>query len=206
MKCIYIDPPYNTGNESWAYNDNLRAPFVKEWLGKTVGADDLERHDKWLCMMMPRLILLRELLSEDGAIFVSSDNNEITHLRALMNEVFGERNFVGTLIWRKKEGGGQTDDYFVTEHEYITVYRRSEAFIWNDEEIPQDGSSFSKVDKDGKYKLVKLAKWGAASRREDRPSMYFAVEAPNGKNVYPIAPDGNDGRWASWLNTFKVFN
>jgi adenine-specific DNA-methyltransferase len=195
IKCIYIDPPYNTGNEGWVYNDNVNSPLIKDWLGKVVGKDDLTRHDKWLCMMTPRLKLLRDLLSDDGAIFISIDNNEINHLIDLLNEIFGESNFVGTFVWRKKEGGGQTDDYFVTEHEYVVVYRKTDAFKWLDEEIPQGDSAFNKQDKNGKYKAVKLAKWGTAAKRTDRPSMYFALEAPNGKKVYPIAPDGSEGRW-----------
>lgn len=195
IKCIYIDPPYNTGNEGWAYNDNVNSPIIKDWIGKAVGKDDLTKHDKWLCMMTPRLKLLRELLSDDGVIFVSIDNNELHNLTSLLNETFGPENFVGTFIWRKKEGGGQTDQYFVTEHEYVLVYKKTDAFKWFDEQIPQDDSSFTKSDKQGKYKAVKLAKWGNASRREDRPSMYFPLEAPDGKKVYPIAPDGSDGRW-----------
>jgi len=195
VRCIYIDPPYNTGNEGWVYNDSVNSPLIKDWLGKAVGKDDLTRHDKWLCMMTPRLKLLRDLLSDDGAIFISIDNNEISHLTDLMNEIFSESNYVGTLVWRKKEGGGQTDDYFVTEHEYIIVYRKTETFKWLDEEIPQGDSAFNKEDKDGKYKAVKLAKWGTAAKRTDRPSMYFSLEAPNGKKVYPIAPDGSEGRW-----------
>jgi adenine-specific DNA-methyltransferase len=195
VKCIYIDPPYNTGNEGWVYSDSVNSPMIKDWLGKTVGKDDLTRHDKWLCMMTPRLKLLRELLTVDGCIFVSVDNNEVHRLRDLLDEVFGEENFVGTFVWRKKEGGGQTDDYFVTEHEYVIVYRKTDTFRWLDEEIPQDGSSFGKEDEHGKYKAVKLAKWGTAAKREDRPSMYFPLQAPNGKKVYPIAPDGSEGRW-----------
>jgi len=195
IKCIYIDPPYNTGNEGWAYNDNVNSPTIREWIGKVVGKDDLTRHDKWLSMMTPRLKLLRELLTDDGAIFVSIDNNEIHNLINLLNEVFGSDKFVGVFVWRKKEGGGQTDQYFVTEHEYIVVYKKTDSFKWLDEQIPQDGSAFSKSDKDGKYKAVKLAKWGSASRREDRPSMYFPLQAPNGKKVYPVAPDGSEGRW-----------
>ncbi len=195
IKCIYIDPPYNTGNENWVYNDNVNSPTIQEWIGATVGKDDLTRHDKWLCMMTPRLKILRELLADEGAIFVSIDNNEVHHLRDLLDEIFNEENFVGTLIWRKKEGGGQTDDYFVTEHESILVYRKTEKFIWKDEEIPESDASFTKSDDDGKYKLVKLAKWGTAARREDRPSMYFPLVAPDGKKVYPVAPDGSEGRW-----------
>jgi site-specific DNA-methyltransferase (adenine-specific)/adenine-specific DNA-methyltransferase len=100
VKCIYIDPPYNTGNEGWVYNDNVNSPEIREWLGQVVGreAEDLSRHDKWLCMMYPRLALLKEFLAEDGAIFVSIDDNEVHTLRALLDELFGNKNFVATII------------------------------------------------------------------------------------------------------------
>ena len=90
------EPSYNTGNEGWAYNDNINSPMMQDWLGKTVDRDDLTRHDKWCCMMLPRLKLLRELLRQDGAIFISIDDNEVHNLRCLMDEVFGEENFVAT--------------------------------------------------------------------------------------------------------------
>ena len=194
VKCIYIDPPYNTGNERWVYNDNVNSPMMQEWLGKVVDREDLTRHDKWLCMMMPRLKLLRELLSEDGVIFVSIENNEVHRLMMLLDEVF-QGNFVGTLIWRKKEGGGQTDQYFVTEHEYILVYAKSSTFQWIDETIPINEAKFNKNDENGKFCAVKLAKWGSGARKEDRPSMYFPITSPDGEKVYPKAPDGNEGRW-----------
>jgi adenine-specific DNA-methyltransferase len=194
VKCIYIDPPYNIGNEKWAYNDNVNSPMMKEWLGKVVDKDDLTRHDKWLCMMMPRLKLLRELLRDDGVIFVSIDDNEEQHLRMLMDEVF-QGNFVGQLIWRKKEGGGQTDQYFVTEHEYILIYAKSQDFKWLDETIPESESKYNKEDENGKFSAVKLAKWGTGAHKEDRPKMYFPIKDPDGKNIYPVAPDGRDGRW-----------
>ncbi len=98
VKCIYIDPPYNTGNEKWVYNDNVNSPMMQEWLGKVVDKEDLTRHDKWLCMMMPRLKLLRELLREDGAIFISIDDNEVHCLRMIMNEIFGAENFVAQIV------------------------------------------------------------------------------------------------------------
>ena len=105
IKCIYIDPPYNTGNESWVYNDNVNSPMLQEWLKETlkghkVDKEDLTRHDKWLCMMMPRLKLLRELLSEDGVIFISIDDNELAQLKLLCDEIFGEDNFVQSLVWQ----------------------------------------------------------------------------------------------------------
>ena len=105
VKCIYIDPPYNTGNEGWVYNDNVNSPLMREWLkgANPVDGEDLERHDKWLCMMWPRLHLLKELLTDDGVIFVSIDDNEQHHLRMLMDEVFGVSNFISTVIWRKMD-------------------------------------------------------------------------------------------------------
>ena len=101
VKCVYIDPPYNTGNEGWKYNDNVNSPYFKHWLKKTVDIEDLARHDKWCCMMWPRLNLLKELLSEDGSIFVSIDDNELHHLRAMMDEIFGEENFRNIISVRR---------------------------------------------------------------------------------------------------------
>src|SRR5712692_6608212 len=102
VKCIFIDPPYNTGNEGWVYNDNVSSPMMQEWLGKVVDREDLTRHDKWLCMMWPRLKILRELLVQDGVIFVSIDDNEIHRLREAMDEIFREDNFVGTFVWKRR--------------------------------------------------------------------------------------------------------
>ncbi len=200
IKSIYIDPPYNTGDDSsegkgWIYNDNVNSPLIREWLGKEVGRDDLTKHDKWLCMMTPRLKILRELLSEDGAIFISIHNIELSNLKSILDEIFGENNFVGILIWRKKEGGGQTDEFFVTEHEYIITYRKTEKFEWYDELIENGDSGYKLEDENGKYKLVKLAKWGNAARKIDRPKMHFPIIAPDGSKVHPIAPDGSEGRW-----------
>ena len=124
VKCIYIDPPYNTGNEGWVYNDNVNSPLMRDWLGRVVDRDDLTRHDKWCCMMMPRLKLLRELLREDGVIFVSIDDNEVHHLRFLMDEVFGEDNFVASVIWQKVFSPKNTAKYFSVDHDYVLAYAR----------------------------------------------------------------------------------
>jgi adenine-specific DNA-methyltransferase len=104
IKCIYIDPPYNTGNEHWCYNDNVNSPLMKEWIKKNAPVDkeDLERHDKWLCMMYPRLKLLRELLADNGVIFVSIDDNEDCYLKTILDEIFGEPNFAGRISWRRR--------------------------------------------------------------------------------------------------------
>ncbi len=126
VKCIYIDPPYNTGNEGWVYNDRVNSPLMKAWLKENgpVDGEDLERHDKWLCMTWPRLHLLRELLADDGAIFVSVDDNEQHHLRMLMDEIFGDRNFVTTVIWEKVYSPKSSAKYFSENHDFIFVYAK----------------------------------------------------------------------------------
>ena len=125
VKCIYIDPPYNTGNEGWIYNDKVNSPILREWF-KTqspVDGEDLERHDKWLCMLWPRLQLLKELLADDGVIFVSIDDNEQHHLRMLMDDIFGETNFIGSFVW---EGTVKNDAKFISVgHDYILAYASS---------------------------------------------------------------------------------
>ena len=132
VKCVYIDPPYNTGNEGWAYNDAVNSPLMRDWLGRVVDRDDLTRHDKWCCMMMPRLKLLRELLREDGAIFVSIDDNEVHHLRNLMDEVFGEENFVATVVWEKVYAPKSSAKYFSENHDFVVAYaKRKESFKRN---------------------------------------------------------------------------
>ncbi len=124
VKCICIDPPYNTGKEGWAYNDNVNSPLMKSWLGRVVDRDDLTRHDKWCCMMLPRLKLLRELLRDDGVIFVSIDDNEVHHLRCLMDEVFGEENFVSTIVWEKVYSPKSSAKYFSDNHDFVVAYAR----------------------------------------------------------------------------------
>lgn len=127
IKCVYIDPPYNTGHEDWKYNDNVNSKRIKKWLGKTVGAqaEDLCRHDKWLCMMYPRLKLLRNLLSDDGSIFVSIDDNELMNLLYIMNEIFGEENFIATIIWQKKYAASNDNKYISNVHEYLIVFAKN---------------------------------------------------------------------------------
>jgi adenine-specific DNA-methyltransferase len=129
VKCIYIDPPYNTGNEGWVYNDAVNSPEMRDWLGKVVGgeAEDLSRHDKWLCMMYPRLQLLKQFLQQDGVILVSIDDFEAYHLRSMMDEIFGRQNFIAQLVWEK----GRKNDakFFSTGHEYMLVYAYSVDFL-----------------------------------------------------------------------------
>ncbi len=127
VKCIYIDPPYNTGNEGWAYNDNVNSPLIKDWLGKTVGkeGETLDRHDRWQCMMYPRLALLREFLREDGSIWVSMDDSEISLLRVLMDEIFGASNFIAHVVWQKRYVSNVTAKYLSDMHDHLLVYARN---------------------------------------------------------------------------------
>lgn len=127
VDCVYIDPPYNTGNEGWIYNDRVNSPQIKSWLNKTVGAEgeDLCRHDKWLCMMYPRLKLLKDLLGEDGFIFASIDDNEQHNLRLVLNEIFGEQNFIANIIWQKKYTQSNDAKYLSDTHDFIVCYAKN---------------------------------------------------------------------------------
>ena len=125
IKCIYVDPPYNTGNEGWVYNDNVNDPRIKKWLGDVVGkeGEDLSRHDKWLCMMYPRLKLLQRLLSDDGVIFISIDDIEVTYLRLIINEIFGKTRFFAQLIWKSRQNKDNRNITNVSiDHEYVLCY------------------------------------------------------------------------------------
>ncbi len=123
VKCIYIDPPYNTGNEGWIYNDNVNSPEIKRWLGEVVGkeGETLDRHDRWLCMMYPRLLLLKQFLNDEGVIFISIDDAASSLLKLLCDEIFGAKNFITKLIWNTE---GNTDNQFEIKinHEYILMY------------------------------------------------------------------------------------
>ena len=168
IKCIYIDPPYNTGNREWAYNDDVNSPLMKQWLAEhsPVDGEDLERHDKWLCMMWPRLHLLRDLLTEDGVIFVSIDENEHHHLRMLMDEIFGERNFVGTIVWKNVTDNNPTR--ISAQHEYIVCFAASKTNldrVWKSSELPikqqllDVGNDFIKTLSDPSKRQAAYTKW-----------------------------------------------
>jgi len=134
VKCIYIDPPYNTGNEGWVYNDAVNSPEMRDWLGRVVGgeAEDLSRHDKWLCMMYPRLVLLREFLSDEGVLFVSIDDMEVHLLRALLDEIFGLSNWIGTLIWKRRQTPDSRNlNGISADHEYLLCYGRGKQIRFN---------------------------------------------------------------------------
>ena len=177
IKCIYIDPPYNTGKEEWGYNDNVNSPMMRAWLKKVspVDVEDLERHDKWLCMMWPRLHLLRELLTDDGVIFVSIDDNEQHHLRMLMNEIFGEENFIGSITWQKR-GGPPNDKIIGSVHEWIVVYG-SESNL-NLRPRNDNDKSFSNPDDDpnGPWRLQQIHGNTRGGRWVD--SLYYPIVNP----------------------------
>ena len=138
VKCVCIDPPYNTGNEGWAYNDNVNSPEIREWIGKVVGkeGETLDRHDRWLCMMYPRLAILREFLARDGSIFVCIDDNEVQSLRFIMDEIFGPQNFVATILWQKVFAPKNSAKHFSEDHDYVVVYARN-AEVWRPNLIPR---------------------------------------------------------------------
>jgi adenine-specific DNA-methyltransferase len=215
VKCIYIDPPYNTGNEGWVYNDNVSSPMIQEWLGKVVDREDLTRHDKWLCMMMPRLKILRELLEERGLIGISIDENEFSNLITLCNEVFGESNLFGVTVVRNNPRGRRMGTEFAVEHEYLLLYARNRDLFsagrlpLTDEQL----SEYSEVDFSGRRcRLLGLRKRGALSGRKDRPNLYYSLfaDSKSGKvhldnakgrtEIVPKLSDGSDGVWR-WSKT-----
>ena len=202
VKCIYIDPPYNTGNEDWVYNDRVNSPLMKAWLDENspVDNEDLERHDKWLCMMWPRLHLLKELLSDDGVIFVSIDDNEQHHLRILMDEIFGEENFVTSIAWQKKVSPSNDAKYFSYDHEYVAVYAKDKA-DWRPNRLPMSHRQtkyYRNPDNDPR------GPWNSSTytcnkTRWERPNLYYSITNPHtGEEIYPKET-------AVWAYSRKVY-
>ena len=198
VKCIYIDPPYNTGNEGWAYNDNVSHPRLKKWLGEVVGKDseDLSRHDKWLCMMYPRLKLLHKLLSADGAIFISIDENELTNLRVICSEIFGESNYVTTITVVVKPEGRRYG-FFAKTHEYIVVFSKNNRRL-NLNEITIEGKEYSYFDSKGGFNLKGLRNRNVkAFNSKNRPNLRypFFVDTKNrDKNgLMEVSPEPQEG-------------
>ncbi len=146
VKCIYIDPPYNTGNEGWVYNDNVNDPQIQKWLGEVVGkeGEDFSRHDKWLCMMYPRLRLLQKLLSNDGAIFISIDDNELFTLKFICDEIFGSRNFVSNFIWYNTGHTDKQED-ITNVHEYILCYAKNKPYLQMNNVVDPATATDSKI-------------------------------------------------------------
>ena len=165
VKCIYIDPPYNTGNEGWVYNDNVNAPKIKKWLGEVVGkeGEDLTRHDKWLCMMYPRLKLLQKLLADDGVIFISIDDTEYANLKLICDEIFGSNCFVSNISWQRTYSTRNDSKGIVNEVEHLVVY--SKLSNWSPNKLPRT------AEMDAKYKNPDndIAPW--------RPDNAYAADA-----------------------------
>ena len=184
IDCIYIDPPYNTGNEKWIYNDNVNDPKIRKWLGEVVGAegDDLCRHDKWLCMMYPRLQLLRRLLSNTGIILISIDEHELSNLLFIMNELFGEANHVETIVWEKKAGakGVPPRSMMVNVHEYIVAYQKAEGFRFVGEKRDPNADGFKNPDNDprGPWRMSNI------KSTTKSPEEAFTIVDPNTGKQY----------------------
>ena len=196
VKCIYIDPPYNTGNEGWIYNDKVNSALLKEWF-KTqspVDGEDMERHDKWLCMMWPRLQLLKELLADDGVIFVSIDDNEQHHLRMLMDDIFGAENFVACLPTVMNLKGNNDEFGFAGTHEYTLAWAKDKRVVHINEFIlDEDELAGWQEDGYGYYKKgAGLKATGVNAPRSRRPNLYFPIfVGPNGEvTVADNAPEG----------------
>ena len=183
VDCIYIDPPYNTGARDWKYNNDY------------VDANDNYRHSKWLAMMERRLALAKELLSDSGAIFISIDDNEQATLKLLCDEIFGVKNFVAQFCV-KRSGGRQDSKHFAVINEYLLCYAKSAQMFTAGEEVKRN-ENYPKFDaKSGRnYKTQLLRKWGANSRRVDRPNLFYPIPAPDGTELYPMLSATADGCW-----------
>ncbi|EKN3563864.1 site-specific DNA-methyltransferase [Yersinia enterocolitica] len=203
VDCIFIDPPYNTGNEGWCYNDNVRSPLMQEWLKKSanpVDKEDLERHDKWLCMMWPRLLILKELLSSTGVIFATIDDNEGHTLRELMDEIFGRDNHVATLVWQKRYSR-ENREAIGDVHDYVHVYAMNkEHFKLTRNKLPGTEEQMSVYrnsnnDPKGPWRPIPItAQAGHATKDQ-----FYKILSPSGKEFYP--PEGR-----CWGMSEKTFN
>ena len=186
VKCIYIDPPYNTGNEGWVYNDNVNSPEIRRWLGEVVGkeGETLDRHDRWLCMMYPRMLLLKQFLREDGAIFVSIDDNELATLRLLMDEVFGIQNFVATVLWQKKYAVANDHKTIAPMHDFVLVYQRSPK--WRRNLLPRGNEKDTQYKFEDKKGVFRNSDYTCNKTAEERPNLYYPVINPNtGEELWP---------------------
>lgn len=179
VKCIYIDPPFNTAQTFANYEDNLE-------------------HSVWLTMMRDRLLNMRNLLSDEGSIWVHLDNVENHRMRVLLDEVFGKENFIAEIVWERVDNASQRDSQsIVPSHDYIAVYGKKAPYFVANRQLLQDvPGHFNKRDEDGNwYCLRTLRKTGSDSTRESSPKMWFEITAPDGSTVLPVRSDGSDGRW-----------
>lgn len=202
IDCIYIDPPYNTGEEKWIYNDNVNDPHITKWLGEVVGkqGEDLSRHDKWLCMMYPRLMMLRKLLKNDGVIFISIDDNEFSNLKYLCDLIFGQNNFVATFVWQKRYSR-ENREAIGDVHEYILLYALDKKKFKEIRNLipmnPQQAKVYKNPNNDpkGRWRPVPMtAQAGHATKDQ-----FYPITAPGGKVHYP--PEGRC--WSVSETTYK---
>ncbi|MHB0756769.1 site-specific DNA-methyltransferase [Polaribacter sp. M15] len=202
IKCIYIDPPYNTGEENWVYNDNVNNPKLKKWLGNIVGkeSEDLSRHDKWLCMMYPRLKLLYKLLADDGVIFISIDDNEQANLRLICDELFGVNKHIATNVWQKRYSR-ENRQAIGDVHEYIVVYSKNPREFKNYRKLLPPTKAQEKVyrnpnnDPKGRWRPIPMT----AQAGHATASQFYEVKAPKGKIHIP--PEGRC--WAISQDTYN---
>ena len=192
VKCIYIDPPYNTGNEGWVYNDNVNDPKIKKWLGEVVGkeGEDLSRHDKWLCMMYPRLKLLQRLLAEDGAIFISIDDNECSNLKLICDEIFGRRCFITDAVWRSSDNSNNNALKFSEDFNHTLIYGKLPSWKPNFIDDLSKRTHFKNPDNDPR------GPWFDGNPVNNpgwRPNLQFDITTPNG-NI--IKHPENGWRWS----------
>ncbi len=201
VDCIFIDPPYNTGNEGWCYNDNVNSPMIKEWLDSNpIGIEDGLRHDKWCAMMWPRLRLLHELLSDKGSIWITLDGNEVHRAKLMLDDIFGVDCALGTLVWEKSDSPRMDAKTFSSSNDFILAYAKntiSTIFqrLFEEDEEPADHYNLT-ADDGRKYYLKPLrAMGGQGETREARPNLYYALTAPDDTEVFPKRQDGSDGAW-----------
>ena len=186
IKCIYIDPPYNTGNEGWVYNDNVNDPKIKKWLGEVVGkeGEDLSRHDKWLCMMYPRLKLLHKLLLDDGVIFISIDDTEYANLKLICDEIFGSNCFVSNISWQRTYSTRNDSKGIVNEVEHILVYSKQPD--WNPNKLPRTEEMNSKYKNPDNDRALWRTDNAFAPGAATHQGMVYAIQHPfTGKMLYP---------------------
>lgn len=219
INCIYIDPPYNTGNEKWVYNDNVNDPRIKKWLGEVVGkeGEDLSRHDKWLCMMYPRLKLLHRLLADDGVIFISIDDNEFAHLKLICDEIFRPVNRITSISVINNPKGRSDEKDIATAHEYLIIYKKSDDIYLSGFDAEEKITKrYNRIDKDGfKWREIDLRKTGDNDLKEDRPNMFYPFfydkdknilsldEFPNAIEILPMKDSTTEGCWRWGKDTSK---
>lgn len=186
VKCIYIDPPYNTGNEGWCYNDNVSDPHIQKWLGEVVGkeGEDLTRHDKWLCMMYPRLMLLQKLLADDGVIFISIDDNELYNLKSICDEIFGASCYVSDIAWQRTYSTRNDSKGIVNEVEHILVYSKEPE--WNPNKLPRTAEMDAKYKNPDNDRTLWRTDNAFAPGAATHQGMVYAIQHPfTGKMLYP---------------------